>query len=688
MSILAGFDVVIELAPAAVLEMIEGSLKIGGIYARPPFEFTLPVSTSSASGSMHVIVTSAEIGVNADDKITLTLGFGSASGTSLSVTSPIVDTVPLLAGSFAITAPVVLSPATVSATGGKQAPTVALAQSTVSVSFDTASKSKLAAALSGSQLTVSSLTTLLGTTAGAYLKSIPAIPVGKGLSVLPGKPGTLDPLRFESLEVHSVGTHALGLFGMLFPEKAKGNSKQKTGTALTTGHDVCVSISQDAFHRLEFCPALVKKFNVSDASALPPPCGSADGLDAEGATITSIGDSFGDGHVNIDGSIEKSTFCYDAHGTFHGEITFTATGTTLVPSLWLDDPDIDVDVEWYCGPTQFVYEVFGFLQKIIAGAIIQSVAGGIAQSAIDGITESGLAPAKIGTITGVSFDTAAVTPEALTLNGTATVALPLAEEAAVALNGSVTTSAAVEIGSGTRVVVVGFCPPTEFPYTEFAQTQTASYEVVPTLLALPLRILWSIIPGDGSAPIPLNDPDVPTSGEVAIPNQSVEYPFPSANGSIVTGVTLHIDSSATGLAIQLTNQPAEGNFMFTLRAQVEDSRSKLLVAETYVQFEGDTVAMGGGYSEFVSYCERKFGEWLNKHNQAADVIEPWVPVDFPAPETLAPYVRMLLNARSPQAATALAEAKFAHGKSFQRAITLPKTIDPTQPLHTAGAKTK
>jgi hypothetical protein len=689
MSVLAGFDVVVEFSNAAIRDLIKANLRFGNVPANPPFEFTLPVAATGVAGSMHTIVTDAEVTVNANDTLTFTLVFGSSSGTSLALTSPVARTISLLAGSASVTAPIVLIPATVGPAGGKQIPSVATAQSTATVGFDAPSKAKLEQALSGSQLSYDGIVAALAAAATAYVKAIKAIPVGAAISVVPGKPGSLNPPRFETVEVHSIGTQALGLFGMLFPEKPTGNSLQKTGSALTAGHDVCISISEDAFHRLEFCPALVERFNVPDSSALPPTCGSAAGIDVENVTITSIGDSFGDGHVNIDGSLTKSGFCYDADGTFHGELTFTANGSTLIPSLALDDPDISVHIPWYCAPVQFVYEIFGYLQQIINGAIIQAVAGGLAQSAIDTITQAGLPSQQLGSISAAAFDEVAVTDEALTLNGSAVVTLPFPEEAGVALSGSVTTSNAVAISSGTRVAVVGFCPPREFPYTEYAQTQAANYELVPTLLGLPLRILWSIIPGDGSAAIPLNDPDVPSQGNVAIPSQTVEYPFPSPNGSIVAGVDIHVGYSTSGLGIQLANHPDEGNYAFTLKASVEDSRGKLLDTQTYVQFQGDAVVMGGGYNEFVSDCQRRFGDWLSKHSQAAEVTLPWVPVDFPAPDTLAAYVRMLWNTGTREAMAALGEAKLAHGSSFLRAISLTQTTELTDksPLVTSARTT-
>jgi hypothetical protein len=668
MSLLAGFDVVIELSPAGLLEVLKGKLKLGAVRANPPFELLLPFAVGGVSATMDTIVTGATVAVNADGTLTLTWKFGVGSGTSITLGPPVETTIPLLSGSLAVTAPIVLVPATVPPSGGEQAPSLSLAQSTVKLTFDSTSQSKITSALAGSPITLTSLSSALQTAAGLYVKTVPATAIAKGYKVVPGVPGSLNPLRFASLEAHTIGTKAVGLFGMLFPEKPTGDSTQKTTTALTGAHEVCVSMSPEVFHRLEFCPALVAKFNVPNAAALPPPCGGSSGIDVEGVTMTSIADSFDNGHVNVDGSVEKDGFCYHAEGPFHGEITFTASGTTLTPNLWLAQPDIDVDIPIYCAPVQLVFEIFGYLQQLINGAIIQGIAGGIAESAIDSITEKGLASQQIGGISSAEFDAVTVTPEGLTLNGMLTVFLPFPAQAGFDLTGSVTTSNAEVLSTGTHLAVAGFCPPAEFPYTEYAQTQTASFQVVPHLIGLPLKILWSIIPGDGSAAIPLNEPSVPTEGDLTIPNQTVGYPFPSANGSIVGGVDIHIHTSTSGLGIQLTNVPEEGNYTFTLKATVEDSRGKLFTKQTYVQFVGDAVVIGGGYDQYVTSCEGQFAEWMDKHASAADFVAPWVPVDRPAPEVLAAYIRAVWNVGSRESLNALAEAKLAHGTSYRQAL--------------------
>ena len=676
MSLMAGFDVVIEISPAMLLKLIKSNLKVGNVYANPPFEFTFPFVSPTATGTVHIIVTDLKLDIDSDDSITLIMQSGSSSGTSLTLTSPLQKIIPVLDGSVAIQAPLVLQP--VPASGGLQKPAVNLKQATVTLTFASGSQTKIANALAGGPLTFTNLKNVIQTALTQALQGLTlSLPIGAGFKVVPNTQGSLRPLQFEKLEMHSIGTQAFGLFGMLFPQKPKGNSALKATSAITGAHDLCMSISPDTFHVLLFCPNLVPALGAADASALPGSCGPAEGIETQGVTITSIADSFGDGHINVDGSIEDSGFCYEAHGTFHGEITFAAAGTTLTPNLWMAEPDVDVDVPWYCGPVQFVYEVFGFLQKLINNAIFQAIADNAAEAAVDSITSKGLPSQSFGAISNVGFDQVSITTEGLTLNGTATIFMPLGQQKGITLNGSVTTSDQKVLSTGMYLAVMPLCPPKQFPYTEYAQQQTGTYEVIPRLLGLPLKILWSIIPGDGSNAIPLNDPQVPTQGTTTIPGQTVEYPFPSPNGSIVTGVDLHIGTSTSGNSIQLTNTPAEGNYLFTLKARVQDSLGTLLEASTYVQFEGDAVVIGGGYADYVSYCMAKFSQFMRTHTPLNKFVPPWVPVNYPAPETLIAYVRSILDSGSEDALTALAEAKLVHGVSFLRALSPPQLPKPS-----------
>jgi hypothetical protein len=188
-------------------------------------------------------------------------------------------------------------------------------------------------------------------------------------SVVPDKLGSISRGQFERLLLHNIGNEAVGLFGILIPEKPDGDPTQKDSSAIAPGHDICIDIGADAFHRLLFCPNLLDSSQGIDS--LPPTCGSSNGLTKDGITLTSVRDTFQVGHIDIDATLEKSGFCYHAYGSFHSTITLSMGGSVVTSNVAVDPPSVNVDVPWYC------YLAAGFLGTI--GLVI----GGIVSTSVE-----------------------------------------------------------------------------------------------------------------------------------------------------------------------------------------------------------------------------------------------------------------------------------------------------------------
>lgn len=218
------------------------------------------------------------------------------------------------------------------------------------------------------------------------------------------------------------------------------------------------------------------------------------------------------------------------------------------------------------------------------------------------------------------------------------------------------------------------CPPKEFPYTEYAQPQTANYTAIATLLGTPLVLEWWIIPGSGPTSVPLNG----DSGNVSFASQTL-YPMPLPGGSYVDQ-TVHLGFVKSANTIQLTNTPAEVNYTFGLYVRVTDpagNTRELFAPGQPVHMEGDSVVLEGGYQDYAAMCARKYAEILHKFRPKADLtFTPWIPVNYPSPEELLDYIRSIVTSGDPRADEALAQARMAHGSSFERALFSPeaKTI--------------
>lgn len=96
-------------------------------------------------------------------------------------------------------------------------------------------------------------------------------------------------------------------------------------------------------------------------------------VDLTGLSITA-GD---DGALHVQVKITKSGFCYSATGTVGAKITIAVAGGQLVVQVQADDPNVDVDIPWYCW---------------VAGAVIGALLGALLPSVIYVIVGAVLVP--------------------------------------------------------------------------------------------------------------------------------------------------------------------------------------------------------------------------------------------------------------------------------------------------------
>lgn len=682
MSLMAGFDFIAEMSNETIRKLIETNLQIGGITASPPFELTLPLSGSGASGTAHLVVTDLQLDLNADDTISLVLLFNRAS---LALTAPMAISLCPLDGTLTMTAPVQL----VSTGGSNQQVSVNMGAATVNIQWSTAANQTIANRLNGTPVTPALFNVLATQALTSYAHSIGAPTVPIGFRVVPGTNGSLGQnLQFEKLEVHCIPSHnrgsqALGIFGILLAANhANGNHSLKTSTAITAAHDgVCVSIAPGAFHSLVFCPNIASALSTAPGQ-LPATCGSAGGFDTQGVTLTNLSDSFANGHINLDGAVDKSGFCYDAHGTFHGAITFTVSGTTLIPHVNMDQPNVSVDIPWYCWLVAgVVLGPLGLLLAGIADAVATSIAQSLAGSALNGFLGGGIPGVGVSGLSGASFNSAGITTEGLTLQGTAPIFVPAASGVpSLQLSGSVITVDATVLGAGIFHARV-WCLPTakDYPYTEYAQHQRGVYQFSGTMVTQPLTPQYTISHGGSTVPL------VGTNGTVSLPNVDTHYPMPLATGGTSLQQTVHIGYTISGTSIQLTNLPSEGNYSVVLRATatdcsgtpVRDAANQPVQAAIQVSFEGDHVDIGGGYAADVQLCMLQLIARLPREVQPQFPPQVFPPVNFPGPDSMIQYIRDMIAMDTPLGDEMLVASRIAHGFSFYRALFSPAATQPT-----------
>jgi len=685
MSLLAGFDLVTEISNETILKLLKKNLQIGGVSVVPTFELTLPISGGGASGTAHLIVKSLDLDLNADDTMTLSLGF---EKTSVNVTSPLPLTICPLDGTLAITAAIIL----VNAGGSNQQVSVNMGSATVAITYSAQADATITQDLAGTPVSPTTFKSLAVQALTSFVQGVPSPTVPMAFSVVPGTDGSLTPsLQFEKLEVHCIpnanrSQQALGLFGILLAANdSHGNHANKTGTAITAAHDgMCISISPQAFNKLVFCPAIATALSTSPSS-LPPSCGSNTHFSTQGVTVKSITDSFATGHIDINGAVSKSGTCYDASGTFHGTIIFTASGSTLTPAIHMDQPNVDVSIPWYCWLVAGI--VLGPLGLVLAGVldgVANGIAGSLAGAALSNALGGGIPGVSLGGLSGASFSGVVITTAGLTLQGSVPVFVSapfLTPEITVA--GSVTTGASHIVSSGTFHTQL-WCMDhaKDYPYTEYAQNQKGTYNVTGQLVTQPFTPHFSLqVPGGPIQPLSGN------SGTAVLSNVECHYPMPLATGGNAVVQDVHIGYFISGTTIQLTNTPSEGDYYFYLNATASDCNGNPLkdfegddmLSWAQVQFEGDHVDIGGDYAADEQQCAAELQKLLQQilqNSKQWQYVPTWVQVDFPPPEQLIQYFRDLVSINEAVADEILIQSKIAHGNSFYRAIFSPAATQP------------
>lgn len=682
MSLMAGFDFLTELSNTAVLKLIKGNLTIQGKLANPPFEINIPISTSSVNGSAHIIVTDLQLALNADDTITLTLLF---KNTSVHVTSPLTFIISALDGKFAIKTSILL---TKSSTPNQMVLAVNLQTATGSIDFTSNAQTKISNAFKGTPLNLSLFTGFATQAFTQFIQNLGFQTFPLGFNVMSGTNGSLSPsLQFEKLEVHCISNsdqnkQALGLFGILLvANHSKGDHTKKKATAITANHDVCMSISPETFHSLLFCPAVAKELVPNDfkknpataISKLPTTCGSSGGVQKSGVTVTNLSDSFANGHIDINGSLQKSGFCYEADGSFHGTITLSVSGATLTPTLVLDTPKVSISIDWYCWlAAGAILGTLGIVITAIVNSVANTIINDLAQSALQDALGKGLSGIGLGGISGVSFDNISITSEGLTINGNVNIQLPAPSSIDLKLKGSVTTSLSTVIKKGTFHNT--FCAIGDYPYEILAQAQVGTYEAMPTLLGKPLSLEWQISAGS------INQLGVKTawskkvsmpskSGTAKIPTVETYYPQPLPNGTPVTQ-TVEVGYSISGNTITLTNRSTDGNYYFWLDVKAKDPVGNQKEATIQGRFEGYYAKIGGDFHNKMAKCLDLLNKKFKTMTFAAHKPElrDWVPINYPRPDELVSYIEAILDSNVAEADEILTYTKLLHGNSYYRAL--------------------
>lgn len=114
----------------------------------------------------------------------------------------------------------------------------------------------------------------------------------------------------------------------------------------------------------------------------------------EDIDLTDLSMSLEDGFIRVSARVEKSGFCYDAAGTVSARIRLAVVAGRLVVNAEVEDPDVDVDVPWYCYLAGAVIGglvglLFGVIGAIV-GAILVPLILWISTETVEGVVQSAI----------------------------------------------------------------------------------------------------------------------------------------------------------------------------------------------------------------------------------------------------------------------------------------------------------
>lgn len=702
MSNLANFDVVFEISNPALLDILKANWSISGTSANPPFEIFHTINEGGMKGLAHLIIHDMELDLNADDTFTLTLKF---HNTSISVSKPVTTILSKLDGKLQVTAKFELSSGK---TTTQKVLSTDLGKAQTTLTFSNAAQTLINNALQGQPIPQPFITAMIGQQVDSFIKGLGVQSFPQEFKVVPGVDGSLD--QFEKLEVHCIHNadrkkQSLAFFGIVLAANHNNGSYQlKQSSSVQTGDQVALSISPNAFQKLVFCPAIVKALlpketDIQKAMAkLPTACGSANGFDTQGITLTKIGCSFDNGHIDFDGKVKKTGTCYQVNGKFHGEIELKY-GYYFPPKplaqdlrhglytvIKVDDPDLHVSIPWYCW-----LGAFGILAEIgviIMGALNiagNKIAQEIGEKAVAELFGKGeFSGIDLSAVPDVEFRNVSIVPEALTLSGTMDIKLPEKLKPSVSLQGSLITKNS-QVKSSGIFKSRNRCPVGDYPYKELSQNQIVTYKVTTQLLGYPLKYEWKISAGRlmGLTYTQSAEVTIPNqvSGTVTIPKIETHYPLPLPDGIFVTqNVTL--DYTIVDDTITLKNAPKDNNYYFWLHVKVTDPLGNIAHTVKQGHFEGDYIKFDGSYEADMYNCLAQLNQKLKEKSFMArqPLYKDWIFPNFPGPDELAPFVNKLIQTDLQERDEMLAHVRLLFGKSFHKALPKINADHIAQPL--------
>jgi len=516
--------------------------------------------------------------------------------------------------------------------------------------------------------------------------------IGDGIKVFgpvigfdPTRDGTITPMVVTRAELKHLENGLAFFFNLFNNTKNNGNINNKTHTDIPPTRDVALHLSPEAFRRLVFCPAIGAQQNIPVGN-LPSVCGTGQSFShyvAQADTnidITHIQDTLEFGRIRIDGKYKKSSFCYEATGSFAGAITFP---DGLYSKYSVLETNSSVHVEWYCDAAAAIIgaltggAAFGVFAQLglelflnIAFELkMKSLQSGF--SSIASISNS----RNIGVLNGISFNKfpSNVSPEGITIPGTVDALYNIyhPQQQDILLSGVVT------VQPGSRKVIdqgnVSLKTPCEstehsYPWTLSEVTEVANYDIISKGYTRPFgSVQWQIVVFKANA-APGTGDVFPVHGQGDI-ELEVDTVMPGINGEVTLRQKVLVGYNTTNEQIILTNKtPQKGTYSLTIELNAVDCGGQKVFTWHTIGFTGLILEIGGGWNEKWEKCIRELVERYRKneaklYNAAVPFIEK---VDRPPPDRFKAFLDAIIQYADHQTYEIIGLTKLAHAETVSR----------------------
>lgn len=334
-------------------------------------------------------------------------------------------------------------------------------------------------------------------------------------------------LRFRSVLVQNIDANTIGVFCTLLESTTAPATVVRSEPGLVGKVGAAMSLSQATFCKLVYCPSLAEKFiapwdptkQAADdfaanvASGMPSACGNGDFVTLTSippvpvlgpVSLKEIGATFQDGSILISGElvagVASNDYCWRIAVDFWTNAELSVHNGAVHIQLDPDPPNTSsyVDINWYCVPLWLpVFAVVEATTFVIIPGAGYALTNDITSMLVSKFVNKPLdlnQTEQVG-LDGIYLVNVTVKPDRLTLNGIVSMPPP-PEPQARGVTLQVTNEQPqnmTEVGSGTYHYPGSMvCQAKDYPYTEYSQEDVLTLSATATLMGSDPSFTWSV----------------------------------------------------------------------------------------------------------------------------------------------------------------------------------------------------